>query len=333
MRSTHAVRRSASYAMAAVIGIATALVSASVPAQTYPTKPVRLIVPSAAGSPADHIARWLGERMTQQLGQPVVVENRAGAGGIIGTQAVVKSPADGYTLLYAHQGILAFNPFLYSKPGYDALRDLAPIARFLVGPLVIAVNSDSRIDSIEALLREAKAQPGKLTSATGSVGTPPHLASELFRRVAGIDVTLVPFQAGNFAVADLVAGRVSYTIDGVGIIQPHAKSGRLRMLASTGTKRMSQVPDLPTVGEAGLRDYVYETWGGLTAPAGTPPAIVARLAADVGKVMATSEGRESLLALGWEPVVGDTPESFAAFIKAEYTRWGDVIRQAGIKID
>ncbi len=305
----------------------------TVHAQPYPSKPIRLIVPAPAGSPPDYTSRWLADRLSPALNQPIIVENRAGAGGIIGTTAAAKSPADGYTIAYVHQGYVAFNPFLYAKPGYDALNDFAPIARILSGPLVLAVNVDTPTHSVGDLLRLAKAKPGTLTSGTVFVGTPPYMAAELFRRAAGIDVTLVPFQAGNFAVAELVAGRVTYTIDGIGVTVPHVKAGKLRMLAVSGEKRMPQIPDVPTFAEAGLSEFVYETWAGLWAPAGTPSAVVERLASEIGKVMAMREGRDTVQQLGWIPYTNDTPTAFVAHIKAEHAKWGRFIREAGLKID
>ena len=267
------------------------------------------------------------------LGRSIIVDNRPGAAGIIGAAIAAKSPADGYTIVAVNQGTLAFSPFLYSKPGYDALKDFAPIARVLHGSMVLAVNTETPANTLIDLLKIAKSQPGKLSNGTAGVGSPPYMAGELFRCIAGVVVILVPFQAGNFAVTDLVAGRVTYTIDGIGITLPHVKSGKLRMLAVSGPKRMPQIPDVPTFAEAGLPDYAYDTWSGVCAPVGTPPEIVSRLAAEIAKIMATPEGRESVLALGWEPFLSDTPEAFAAYVKAEYAKWGDFIRQAGMMID
>lgn len=305
----------------------------SVTAQPYPSKPIRLIVPSAAGSPPDVYTRWLADRLSPALGQPIIVDNRAGAGGIIGAAAAAKSPADGYTLVSFHQGNLSFNPHLYSQPGYDALKDFAPIARLFTSMQVLAVHVDVPAQSLAELIALAKANPRKLSLGSGPVGTPPHMAGELFHRMAGIEVTVVPFKAGNFAATELIAGRITYTLNAPAATLPHVRAGKARMLAVTGRKRSAVLPEVPTFAEAGLADYAYDTWAGICAPAGTPNEIVARLTKEIGEIVSGSQAREAILKLGWEPFPNDTPEAFAAYIKADHAKWGEIIRQAGIKVD
>jgi tripartite-type tricarboxylate transporter receptor subunit TctC len=260
------------------------------------------------------------------------VENKPGAGGIIGAAAAAKSAPDGYTLVTVHQGTLAFNPFLYANPGYDPIKDFAPVTRLSVASFVLAVHPDVKAGSVADLVRLAKTQPGKLSFGSAPIGTPPHIAEQLFRRMAGIDVTLVPYQGGNLALTDLAAGRVTYTLDGIGITLPLARAGKVRMLAVTGAKRLPFLPDVPTVAESGVPGYTYEFWTGLCAPAGTPKAIVARLNSDLVRILKSPESLEWFGSQGEIPI-GDTPEAFAAVIESDYRKWGPIIRTAGIKIE
>ncbi len=301
-------------------------------AQTYPVKPVRLIVPGPPGSVTDVRARWIAEKLAPSFGQPIIVENRGGAGGIIGTEVVAKSAPDGYTILLAHQGTHAINPHIYERPGYDALTDFAPITRLVLNPLVLAVHPGLPVNSLAELLKLAKDKPGQLFFGSPGNGTPPHLAGELFKRMAGIDVTHVPFKGGAQAQAELIAGRIAYTVEGVAIQLQQVKAGRLRALAVTGAERVPALPDTPTIAEAGVPGYEYQAWTGIVAPAGTPRAIVDQLQGAIARALHTPETREWLATQGAVPG-GESPEAFAAFIKAEYAKWGKVIREAGIKAD
>jgi tripartite-type tricarboxylate transporter receptor subunit TctC len=301
-------------------------------ADTYPAKPLRLIVPAPPGSVTDVRGRWLADKLPQALGQPIVVENRAGAGGAIGTEAAAKSPPDGYTILMVHQGTLAINPHIYARLGYDALADLAPVTRLTLNPLLLAVHSDAPPQSVTELVRLAKEKPGQLFFGSPGNGTPPHLAGELFKRMAGIEVTHVPFKGGAQAQAELMAGRITYTFEGFAVQLPQVKAGRLRALAVTGGRRVASLPDVPTVAEAGVPGYEYLAWSGVAAPAGTPPATIARLNREIAKLLQTPESQAWLAAQGAEPG-GDAPEAFAAFIQAEHTKWGKVVRDAGIKAE
>ena len=268
------------------------LSASSALAETYPSKPIKIIVPAVAGSPPDVRARWLAEKLYPALGQRVIIENKPGAGGIIGAAAAAKSAPDGYTLLAVTQGTLAFNPHLYAEPGYDALRDFAPVTRVSVGALLLVVHPTVQAKSVAELIRLAKAAPGQLMFGSAGIGTPPDMAGELFKRRANIDVTSVPYKGGNLAHIDLIAGRLTYTIDGIGILLPYVNSGKLRALAVTGSQRVAALPEVPTVAESGLPGYEYETWTGICAPAGTPKEIIVRLNAELVKILRTPETRE-----------------------------------------
>lgn len=299
-------------------------------ADSYPVKPIRLIVPGVAGSPPDVRARWLADKLYPALGQRVVVDNKPGAGGTLGAAAVAHSAADGYTLLAVTQGTLAFSPHLYNEPGFNALTDFAPITRISVGSLLLAVYPGARVDTVAQLIRLAKDKPGTLTFGSAGIGSPPHMAGELFRRQAGIEVTYVPYKGGNEAHLDVVAGRITYTMEGIGILLPYVKAGKLKALAVTGPQRVATLPDVPTIAESGLANYDYEVWTGICAPAGTPKEIVARLNTELVKILRTSEAQEWFAGQGVRPI-GDSPEEFATLIRADYAKWGTVIKASGMK--
>ena len=309
-----------------------AVASAPALAQPYPTKPVRLIAPAPPGSPVDIRARWVAEKLAPVLAQPIVVENKAGAGGNIGTEAAAKSSADGYTLVIVHQGTMAINPHIYGRTGYDAVADFAPIIRLLESVLMLAVHPQVPAHSVADLLRLAREQPGRLSYGSSGIGTPPHMAAELFRKMAGIDVQHVPYKGATPALTDLIAGRVAFTIDSFTMQLPQVKAGKLRALAVTGVKRAASAPDVPTFAESGLAGYDYRSWMGVAAPAGTPKQIIARLNAELIRALGTAEARDWFHAQGAE-VVADTPEEFAAIIRAEHARWGAIIREAGIRVE
>jgi tripartite-type tricarboxylate transporter receptor subunit TctC len=301
-------------------------------AQTYPIKPIRLIVTSPAGSVSDIRARWVSERLNAALGKSIVIDNRGGAGGNIGAEAAAKSPKDGYTLVIIHQGTAALNPHMYARPGYDPIADFAPITRFVISPLLLAVHPATPAKTVGELIDMVKKKPGQFNYGSPGSGTPPHMAAELFKRMARIDAIHVPYKGGAAALLDLVGGRLTYTFDSLALQGPHVKAGRIRALAVTGTKRVPSVPDVPTIAESGLPQYEYLSWMGLAAPAGTPREIIARLNSVLAKILKTPEARDWFAEQGGEPV-GDTPEEFAAFIKVEHARWGPIIREAGIRAD
>jgi len=297
----------------------------------WPSKPLRLVA-GGVGSVTDIRARWLAERLAPALGQPVIVENNAGAGGNIGAEQVARSAPDGYTLLVIHQGTASINPHLYARTGYNPLGDFAPITRFGYGSLLLTVQSGAQTTSVAELIALAKARPGTLTYGSPGIGTPPHLASELFKRAAAIEATHIPFKGGGALATALLGGHISWSMDGPTVQIPHVKSGRLRALAVSGTRRSPVLPEVPTIAEAGVPGYEFYGWTGLAAPSATPRAIVARLHAEVTKIMATPEAQDWFTASGAEPGAL-SPDAFGEFIRAEYVSLGKVIRDAGIRIE
>ena len=301
-------------------------------AQAYPSRTIRLIVPSAPGGPVDARARWIAEKLRISLGQALMVDNKPGAAGIIGTQAATQSPADGYTLVMVHQGTMALNPHLYPELPYDPIKDFAPVSRLVVSPMLLAVHPDVPAHSVADLIRLAREKPGQLNFGSPGVGSPPHMAGELFSRLAHIEVVHIPYKAGPAAQIDLIGGRLTYTFEGVVSQLPQVRAGKIRGLAVTSAKRLPGLPDIPTVAESGLPGYEYWSWMGISAPAGTPKEIITRLNVELTKILRTQEARDWFAEQGGEPVI-ETPEEFAAYIKTEYSRWGKLIREAGIKAE
>jgi tripartite-type tricarboxylate transporter receptor subunit TctC len=306
------------------------LVSQAALAQAWPNRPVRLLVPFAAGAGINDImARLVGQHLGAGLGQPVVIENRAGAGGIAGTDAAAKAAPDGYTFLMTNVSLVT-SAYLYPKLPYDPQKDFVPVTLVATSPLMLVVHPSIAAKSVQELVALAKANPGRLNFGSGGVGSTPHLSVELFKSAAGIDAVHVPYKGGAPALNDLVAGQISFMIENVPGTMPFVKGGKLRALAITSAQRSPLEPALPTMAESGVPGYEVVGWQGLFAVAGTPPETVARLQAEVAKVLRLPEVRERLAALGAEPV-GSTPEEFGAFIRAERTRWGRIIREKGIR--
>ena len=298
----------------------------------WPTKPIRIIAPGDAGGVLDIRARWLAERLTPLLGQNVIVENRAGAGGAIGTEAGARSVADGHTLTLVHLGTMAINPHLYSHLGYDPLADFVPITQIAVGPLVLAVNSSVQSGNVADLLRLARAQPRRLNFGSGGIGTPGHLASELFKRATGIDVVHVPYKGAGQAVSALLGNQITFMVENPSVLLPHIKSGSLRALCVTGPARLKSLPEVPTATEAGLEGYELVAWTGIAAPAGTPKAVIDRLYREIRDLMASTEAHAWLESIGSYPRT-DPPDVFAAGIRADHAKLGKVIREAGIRLE
>ena len=306
--------------------------AAAAAAQPYPQQPIRLIAPAPPGSPVDIWARWVAERLARALGQPVIVDNRAGAGGNLGAEVAAKSPPDGHTLVVVHQGVLAVNPHLYARTGFDPLKDFAPITRLVDTVLILAVPRESKFQSVADLVRAAKESPGSLNFGSAGVGTPPHMAAELFKRVAAIDVVHVPYKGATPALADLLGGRLAFSIDSPTLLVPQAKAGKLRLLAVTGRERLAMLPDTPTIAESGFPGYRYGAWTGVLAPAGTPAAVIRRLNQELAREVRSPGGRAWLESQGGVPV-GDSPDEFAAYIREEHARWGALVREAGIRAE
>jgi len=299
--------------------------------QSYPTKPIKIVVPFAVGGIADTFARVIAQKVTEAWGQPVVVENKAGAGGNIGADLVAKSPPDGYTLVMGSIGTHAVNPHLVKNMPYDAQKDFVPIAHVLEAEGLLVVNPSVAAKSVPELIAAAKSQPGKLSYASAGVGTASHLAGELFKIMAGVDMTHVPYKGNSPAITDVMGGQAQMIFATMPTVIQQAKAGRLRPIAVIGAARAKAVPDIPTVAET-LPGFEVGNWVGLFAPAGTPPEIVKRWNAEVQKIMTSADVEPRLEAEGAR-FVPTTPESFAAFQRSESARWGKMIREAGIKVE
>ena len=299
-------------------------------AAEWPSRPVRFILPYPPGGPTDIMGRVVAQALTRGLPQPVVVENRAGAAGAIGTEAVARAAPDGATFL-VNASAHVIVPHMVRLP-YDALLDFAPVTNIASVPLILVVTPGLPVRSVAELIAHTKANPGKLSFASSSNGGAPHLAGELFKLIAGIDMAHVPYRGSGQAVPDLIAGNVQVMFDSMPSSAGAVREGRLRALAVTTAGRQAAFPELPTVAEAGVPGYEIATWYGIWAPARTPPEIVARLHAAVANAMRGEDAKEKMAALGAQPVA-DAPEHFARFVRAEYERWGRLVRDARIKAD
>jgi tripartite-type tricarboxylate transporter receptor subunit TctC len=296
---------------------------------SYPVKPVRLIVGQAPGGATDIIARFIAPKLSEQLGQSVVVENRTGAAGSIGAALVAKSIPDGYNLLVISSSY-ALNPSIYTDLPFDPVRDLVPVMLIAEAPFLLVVHPSMQVDSVKELVALAKAKPGTLNFASGGNGSSGHLAGELFKYLAGVDMVHVPYKGAGPALIDVIGGQVHMTFASVLSSLQHVKSKRIRALGSTGAKRAVSVPELPTIAEAGVKDYQSTTWYGLLAPAGTPAAIIARLNGAMHKVLELPEVKDRLLDDGAEPSSG-TPKQFQDHIASEMARAKEIVQRAGIK--
>src|SRR5262245_33872200 len=258
-------------------------------AQAYPSRPIRLIVPAPPGSATDIRGRWIAGLLSRSLGQSVVVDNRGGAGGTLATEAAAKSPPDGYTLLIVHLGTLAAAPHMYSRVPYDPIADFAPVTQLSLNPFLLAVHPSVPAKSVAELLRLAREKPGELNYGSPGSGSPPHLAGELFRIMANITVTHIPYKGGGAAVTDLAGRRLAYTFDNLSVQQPYVTAGKTRALAMTGKQRFASLPEIPTLAESGVPGYEFQSWMGISVPARTPGEIVGRLNREIAKILATNE--------------------------------------------
>ena len=319
------IRMMASIAIAAVAALAQAQ-------PTYPSKPIRLVVPFPAGGTTDILARAVAQRLTETMGQPVIVDNRAGAGGNIGAELVAKAPPDGYTLLMGTVGTHAINASLYAKMPYDHVRDFAPVILVAGVPNVLVVNPTLPVNSVQELIAYGKANPGKLNFASSGNGTSIHLAAELFKTMTGVQMAHVPYKGSAPALVDLIGGQVQLMFDNLPSALPQIKAGKLKALAVTSAQRSAALPDLPTVAESGLPGFEASSWFGLLTPAGTPKDIIAKLNGEVAKWLATPEAKEKMAAQGAIPA-GKSPDDFARHIAAETAKWQKVVKDSGAKVD
>jgi len=301
-------------------------------AQTYPTKPIRLIVPYPPGGGNDTLARLFGARLTEAWGQQVVVDNRPGAGTIIGTQIAARAVPDGYTLLLSSIATHAIAPNLYAKPGYDPVKDFAPITLLAVAPTVVCVNPSVPAKSLKDLIALAKAKPGELKFASGGLATPPHMAGEIFASMTGIKLVHVPYKGGGPAHAGLLGGESTMMFDTAASILPHVRAGKLRALAIARSQRLPEYPDLPTFAEAGVSGYEVNAWYSMHAPAGVPKEIIARLNRELVRILKIPDIQQRLKVLGSEGI-GNSPEEFGKFVRAESIKYAKAIRQAGVRVE
>lgn len=294
----------------------------------YPERPVRLIVPFAAGSATDTSARIYGVQLATQMGQPMIVDNQAGAGGAIGMQALVKAKPDGYSIAYAGAGPLAINRSITPDLPYDVEKEVQAISQAITSPLLLAVAPTLPAKSVKELIALARSRPGQLSSGSAGTGTVGHLALEYFKMLSKTDILHVPYKGGAQAATDVMSGTVQFLFDPTSSLAPHVTSGRLRGLAVTGSNRIKAFPNVPTVAESGLPGYEVTTWGGIIGPSGMPRNIVVRLSEEVQKAAKSPMVIERYAALGSDPI-GTTPEQFTEFIRKEYLKWAEVIKRAG----
>ena len=302
-------------------------------AQSYPAKPVRMIVPYPAGGYYDLLARAIGQKLTEAWGQSLLVENRAGANGIVGTELVAKSVPDGYTIMMGGIGPHGINPGLYPKLPYDPLRDFAPVIHVATAPNVLVVHPTNPVRSVAELATLARAKPGQLTFASNGSGSSNHLSAEMFQSIMGVQMVHVPYKGSAPAVTDMLGGQVTMLFGTMGDVVPHIRTGKLRALAVTGARRIPALPDVPTMVEAGVPGYEATAWFGVLAPIATPTEIVHRLNQDIGRVLQMPDVLEKITLQGSAEIIGGAPEQFGALLRAEIAKWQKVIRESGVKPD
>jgi tripartite-type tricarboxylate transporter receptor subunit TctC len=314
-------------AVALLIGCSSAVAAQR---DAYPTRPVRCVVPFAPGGSTDTITRLIGPRLGEQLGYQVVLDNRSGGNGAIGTQIIAHAVPDGYTIGIAYIATMATNPAISGDVGYDPVKDFAPITQLTSSANVLAIHPSVGAASVKELVAQAKAKPGQLNYASGGVGTIGHLSAELLQHAAGIKLNHIPYKGSGQAVTDLVGGHVGIMFSGMAAVAGHAKAGKLKLLAVTGKQRMAIAPDIPTVAESGYPGFEAVGWFGLIAPARTPPPIIRRLNAETVKAANAFDVREKLTGVGFD-VVTSTPEEFARYIRSEVAKWRELAQRMGLK--
>jgi tripartite-type tricarboxylate transporter receptor subunit TctC len=316
--------------MRALGALALAIAATLASAQPYPNRPIKLIVPFAPGGSADFVGRLLAQQMSESLGQPVVVENKGGASGMLGNDYVAKSAPDGYTLTVGTLGPFAVNQTLYEHVPYDNIRDFAPVTLTGISSHILVAHPSVPVTNVNQLIALAKEKPGQLTFASSGTGNATHLTFELFKARAGIDIVHVPYKGGGPAMADLVGGQVLFSFASMASAVPFVRAGRLRAIAVSGGERSALFPDVPTVAESGLPGFASEDWQGILAPAKTPPDIVQQLNAEIGRILLLPQVKAKLAAAGFDPKPS-TPQWFAQFIQAETVKWAKLLKGIGIK--
>lgn len=328
----HAIRFPSRRRLLAAAGAALCFaIPAFAQAQTYPTKPVKLVVPYPPGGPTDIVARLVAQKLSDAMGQQFIIDNRPGAGGNPGAELVARSPADGYTLVVATTAH-AINPSLFKNLGYSLSKDFAPVSQLTSGPLVIVANPQLPAKNVAELIALAKAKPGELNFASSGNGQSTHLSAELFAAMAGVKMNHIPYKGSAPALTDTMGGQTQLMFDTMLSAMPHVKAGKLKALAVTSATRSPVAPDLPTVAESGLPGYEAIAWNGLLAPAGTPPEVLARLSAELKKVLAAPEVKEKFEAQGFA-ASWNSPEDFGRFMTAEVDKWAKVVKTSGAKVD
>ena len=300
--------------------------------QAWPTKPVRVILAVPAGGTPDVVARMITPGLSAILGQQLVVDNRGGAGGLIGAELAARAAPDGHTLFFSAPGSLTILPHLQKKVPYDALRDFAPVSLVCSGPFLLITHPSVQAKTVSELIAQAKAEPGKLNYGSAGNGAPNHLAMELFKNMAGVNITHVPYKGAPQAVTDVLGGNMHLMLNSIPPVIQHIKAGRLRLLGVSSAKRSPQLPEVPTIAEAGVPGYEFITWFGMLAPANTPRAIVSRLHGAMLKVVHAPESKSQFEKLGYD-TVGSSPDEFAAYLRAEYEKFGNIVKRIGAKVD
>jgi tripartite-type tricarboxylate transporter receptor subunit TctC len=301
-------------------------------AQTYPSKPSRIVVGFTAGGPSDIVARIVAQQLTERMGQSFVVENRVGATGTIGAELVAKAPPDGYSLYLASQTTHAVAPYMYAKVGYDPIKDFATVVRVVHNPLLVVVNPSMPVKSMNDLIALARARPGQINFATGGIGSSPHMSMELLKSTLKLDMVPIHYKGDGAAIIDVIGGQVPMLTSSISALMPYVRSGKLRGVAVTSLKRSTVAPEFPTIAESALQNFEVITWFGLLAPAATPKDVVSRLNAEVVQSVSLPAVKEQLTKMGFE-IVANTPEQYAVFLREENVKWGKVVRDLGLRAE
>ena len=329
---SHVTRTTRRAVLSAIALAAAATLPLGAAAQNYPTKPITIVVPFAAGGTTDILARLVGQHLSTELGQPVVVENKAGAGGNIGAAFAAKAAADGHTLFMGTVGTHAINASLYKKLPYDPIKDFAPLTRVAMVPNLLVAHPSQPFKTVQEMSAYAKANPGKINFGSPGNGASPHLSGELFKSMTKVDMVHVPYKGSAPAVSDLLGGQISIMFDNLPSVIPHVRSGKLRAIAISTAKRSADLPDVPTISEAGVPGYEATSWFGMFAPAATPKPVLDKISAALGKVLANAEVKKKIDDQGGEPA-NETPAQFADFIQKESLKWGKVVKESGASLD